>query len=54
MSRMSQSEAAQIEVIKGSLERARDSAKTVQTAAAAIATLYTGFAGAVFSVKDGG
>jgi len=37
-------ETAQIEVIKGTLERARDSAKTVQTAATAISGLYTGVA----------
>lgn len=39
------------EVIKGSIERARDSAKFVQTASAAIATLYTGLLGLVFSTE---
>lgn len=46
-------EAAQIEVIKGTIDRSRDSAKTVQTAATALAGLYTGLAGFVFGVKDG-
>jgi hypothetical protein len=45
-------EAAQIDVLKGSLERSRDSAKTIQTSATGIATLYTGLAALVFSVSD--
>lgn len=40
------------EIAKGSIERSRDSAKYVQTAAAAIATLYTGVLALVFSVTD--
>jgi hypothetical protein len=40
------------EVAKGSIERSRDSAKYVQTAAAAIAALYTGALGLVFSVTN--
>lgn len=40
------------EVTKGAIERARDGAKYVQTAAAAIAALYTGALGLVFSVTD--
>jgi uncharacterized membrane protein HdeD (DUF308 family) len=40
------------EVSKGSIERSRDSAKYVQTAAAAIAALYSGLLGLVFSVTD--
>lgn len=45
-------EAAQIDVLKSSVERARDSGKTIQTAATGIATLYTGAAALVFSVSD--
>ncbi|KDE11631.1 hypothetical protein ACWEQV_28410 [Rhodococcus aetherivorans] len=37
---------------KGSIERARDSAKFVQTAAAAIGTIYIGVLGVSFSVTD--
>lgn len=40
------------EVSKGSIDRARDGAKYVQTAATAIAALYTGALGLVFSVTD--
>ena len=40
------------EIATGAVERSRDSAKYVQTAAAAIATLYTGLLGLVFSVTD--
>lgn len=40
------------EVTKGAIDRARDGAKYVQTAAAAIAALYTGALGLVFSVTD--
>ncbi|HET7121112.1 MAG TPA: hypothetical protein VFI17_07665 [Solirubrobacterales bacterium] len=40
------------EVAAGSVERSRDSAKYIQTASAAIATLYTGSLGLVFSVTD--
>jgi VIT1/CCC1 family predicted Fe2+/Mn2+ transporter len=40
------------EVATGSIERSRDSAKYVQTAAAAIAALYTGVLALVFSVTD--
>lgn len=40
------------EVAKGALERSRDSAKYVQTAAAAINALYTGALALVFSVTD--
>ena len=43
-------EGAQIEVIKGTLDRARDSAKVVQTAASAIAALYTGVASLIFKI----
>jgi hypothetical protein len=43
-------ENAQLDVIKGSLERSRDSAKTIQTAATGISTLYTGLGALVFSV----
>jgi hypothetical protein len=39
-------------VATGSIERSRDSAKYVQTAAAAIAALYTGSLGLVFSVTS--
>jgi hypothetical protein len=45
-------ETAQIDVLKASIERSRDSAKTIQTASTAIATLYTGLATLVFSVSD--
>ncbi len=41
-----------VEISKGSVERARDSAKYIQTAAAAIAALYTALLGLVFSVTD--
>jgi hypothetical protein len=44
-------EAAQIEVTKGGVERSRDSAKQIQVAASAIATLYTGTAALVFSIE---
>lgn len=40
------------EVAKGSIERARDGAKFVQTAATAIFAVYTGLLGLVFSVTD--
>lgn len=40
------------EVAKTSIDRARDNAKQVQTAAAAIGALYTGVLGLVFSVTD--
>lgn len=40
------------EVSAGSIERARDSAKYIQTAAAWIATLYSGLLALVFSVTD--
>jgi len=40
------------DVAKGSVDRSRDSAKYVQTAAAAIAALYTAVLGLVFSVTD--
>jgi hypothetical protein len=40
------------EVATGSVERSRDSAKYIQTAAAAIASLYTGLLALVFSVTD--
>jgi hypothetical protein len=40
------------DVAKGAIDRSRDSAKYVQTAAAAIAALYTGALGLVFSVTD--
>jgi hypothetical protein len=40
------------EVAKGAIERSRDSAKYVQTAAAAIGTLYSGLLALVFSVTD--
>jgi hypothetical protein len=40
------------DVAAGAVERSRDSAKYVQTASAAIATLYTGVLGLVFSVTD--
>jgi hypothetical protein len=40
------------DVAKGSIDRARDSAKFVQTAATAIATIYTGLLALVFSVTD--
>ena len=41
-----------IEVAKGGIERARDSAKYVQTAATAIMAVYTGVLALVFSVTD--
>jgi hypothetical protein len=40
------------DVARGSIDRSRDSAKYVQTASAAIAALYTGLLGLVFSVTD--
>jgi hypothetical protein len=40
------------EVAKAGIERARDSAKYVQTAAAGIGALYTGVLGLIFSVTD--
>lgn len=40
------------EVSKGSIDRSRDSAKYVQTAAAAAGVLYTGVLGLAFSVTD--
>lgn len=40
------------DVAKGSIDRSRDSAKFVQTAAAAIVTLYSGLLALVFSVTD--
>ncbi|HVF03538.1 MAG TPA: hypothetical protein VNA20_01740 [Frankiaceae bacterium] len=40
------------EVATGSIERSRDSAKYVQTAAAAIGTLYSGLLALAFSVAD--
>lgn len=40
------------ELAVGSIERSRDSAKYIQTAAAWIATLYTGLLALVFSVTD--
>lgn len=43
-------EVARIDVLKGTLERFRDSAKTVQSAAATIATVYAGIVALVFSV----
>lgn len=45
-------EAGQIEVIKGAVERARDTAKYMQTAASAIAVLYTGVAALAFKVDS--
>lgn len=41
-----------IEVAKGSVDRARASAETVQKSAAAIATIYTAVLGVTFSVTD--
>src|ERR1044072_1201693 len=41
-----------IEVAKGSIDRAQGGAKTVQSAAAAIGTLYTGVLALAFSVTD--
>ena len=43
---------AVVDTSKASLDRSRDSAKYVQTAAAAIGALYTGALGLVFSVTD--
>jgi hypothetical protein len=40
------------EVAKGSIDRARDGARFVQTAATAIFAVYTGLLGLVFSVTD--
>ncbi|MHB8959052.1 MAG: hypothetical protein ACYDAN_05440 [Candidatus Limnocylindrales bacterium] len=44
--------AAMIEVAKGSIERSRDSAKFVQTSAAALATVYTTVLALSFSVTS--
>jgi hypothetical protein len=43
-------DAAQIEVIKSAVDRSRDSAKYIQIASSAIATLYTGIAALDFSL----
>lgn len=40
------------EVVAGAIDRARDSAKFVQTAAAALITVYVALLGLVFSAKD--
>lgn len=45
-------EAAQIAVLTSTIERGRDGAKTIQTASTAIAALYSGVVGVVFSVAD--
>ncbi len=45
-------ENAQLEILKGSVDRARSSASTIQSAATAVAGLYTGIAALVFSVAE--
>ncbi len=44
--------AAILEVSKGGIERGRDNAKYIQTAATAVVAIYTGLLGFVYSVTD--